>query len=143
MHTNKVVTDSALLPYGIVAGYGYVYVVGKHEHGPTKIGITTNARKRVIDLENANGERFRHIWVSDRCSNFAAIEKQLHEKFSKYRTVGEWFFMPFALGMDAAAECQFDLMPTDDWDKWLKIANMIKPPPQHLCDAAKALEERM
>lgn len=83
-------------------GLGYVYIIGRSQTGPVKVGISRNARKRVKELECAGGERFSFIWVSSQCFNYIQREKDLHEHMKDFRSVGEWFKVPFHIAVQVA-----------------------------------------
>ena len=90
-----VLKSSDQLPTQADSGYGYLYIIGRSPEGPVKIGISINPRKRVKDLESAGGAKIKLIWLSPLCSNFLAIETDLHERLQDFRMHGEWFDVPF------------------------------------------------
>ena len=91
-----VYTRSSGIPATLAGtGVGFVYVAAKDGNGPVKVGIATNARRRVMELENAGGQRFPLIWVSDVCATFTDIERQAHAYMRPARLVGEWFDVSF------------------------------------------------
>ncbi len=124
----KIYKSSQELPDPSKEG-GVIYIVSQYADGPTKIGISTEVRKRIKSLETSIGHRFGCIGVSDDCKNYAEIEAALHGQFKKRRGVGEWFDMPFMDGYIAAVESDFQLV---DWDAYwahlLKVAENARPP---------------
>ena len=72
-----------------------VYVVYNDLTKLTKIGITTNIKKRIRQLSNQNGcdiKLFQAIELEinyDESANY--IESKLHNYFKDKRKVGEWF----------------------------------------------------
>lgn len=101
-----VYSSSAATPEAAEPGKGYVYVAAKKGDGPIKVGMATNARRRLQDLENANGQRFPLIWISPACTDFRAVEQLVHQHMRPARLLGEWFDMPFDLAI---------LMTKDVW----------------------------
>lgn len=85
-----------------------VYVIGKSPEGPIKVGIAINPRKRVMELECANGIRFPAIWISPVCLNAGRVEILLHARMDRYRLVGEWFTIPFYIAVGMAAQCKYE-----------------------------------
>ncbi|MCP5006905.1 MAG: GIY-YIG nuclease family protein [Planctomycetes bacterium] len=75
--------------------HGHVYVVMK-ESGLVKIGITTTPNKRILELQNMGGEIFIKRWVSEKCKSYHYTEGLAHETFERYRSIGEWFNIPFS-----------------------------------------------
>ena len=75
---------------------GSIYIVEK-QNGYVKIGVSTHPEERISRLEYMNGERFLKYWISQPTSSAYKIEKKLHNYFSSYRTLGEWFDIKFQL----------------------------------------------
>lgn len=118
------------LPSDEDPGYGYLYVIGKAETGPCKIGIAVNARRRIAALENANGMRFPCLWLSPLCANYKELEGLCHERLNQWRQIGEWFDVTFANLTDAiATNLEFDPCPGPDHAELAKWAsNSLRPP---------------
>ena len=76
-------------------GWAYVYVAAKAGFGPIKIGVAINVRRRITDLENANGQRFPLVWMSGAYQNFREIEGSAHSCLRPARLIGEWFDVDF------------------------------------------------
>lgn len=67
---------------------GYVYVIGNVDHKVCKIGYSKNPERRIKDLQT--GYPYTLSILRKFKSNMV-IEKELHEKYDKYRLNGEWF----------------------------------------------------
>lgn len=144
MATITIYRDSSRLPFITKSDRGFVYVVSKTaDQGPCKVGIASNPRKRVFELENMNGHRFPRIWISAQCSNFAAIEQALHEQLKSSRMIGEWFNMSFYYVAHTAAVMKYRTTTAMDFEILRKAADSFKIPTQEMCDAALAIEARM
>lgn len=131
---------SSHLPTGSTENGGYVYLVAKSEEGPVKFGITKLPRKRVKTLETGAGERFKHIWISVRCSNYEQIESDLFVLCHKRRTVGEWFDLPLWAGLKAIDKQKFNEVPEQfSMEHLRKVVNKCKPPPREVEARALAL----
>jgi hypothetical protein len=109
-------------------GYGYVYVIGKSADGPVKLGIAANARKRIKEIETMNGEKFGFIWVSPLASNYAEIESSAHERMRKFRGHGEWFNLPFQIGVRVAMDYDYRKFSfLRERRKLAIVANSVRP----------------
>ncbi len=84
-------------PTGSTWGYedfrgkvGNLYVVST---GPaSKIGISSNVRRRITDISNNTPEKLTGLIVKNvPKSGMAMAEAWLHKKFSEWRLRGEWF----------------------------------------------------
>lgn len=95
------------LPTGPGVNGSFVYLIGRAEEGPTKIGISATPRKRVKSIETSLGERFDFLWASDECMNAQAIEASLLEKLRQHRTIGEWVALPFQFVVEIVSREKF------------------------------------
>ena len=68
-----------------------VYIIKNIDIPRIKIGISQNISERIKTLQNAGGCRMELIWSSCLIYNANYIEKLLHDRFKKYRYLGEWF----------------------------------------------------
>jgi len=66
----------------------FVYVVEGTRTGYFKIGTTKDPTKRFRILSTQGGQPLRVLLVLE---EGRAYEKELHQRFAKSRTVGEWF----------------------------------------------------
>lgn len=71
---------------------GYVYFI-RDGLGHIKIGVATNVKTRIAQLQTANPMKLdyyygMHVKTVD---DAYEIERELHSKFSKDRLMGEWF----------------------------------------------------
>lgn len=70
---------------------GYVYIIYNPSSRLYKIGSTKNHIERFKNMEFAIGTRVKRFYISKAIDNFRGIESLTHDKFSKYRQLGEWF----------------------------------------------------
>lgn len=70
-----------------------VYVLATSDLSLIKIGLTTSAKQRFINIQSACPFQVS-LWTAIRTPVPAKVEKWLHREFSEYRTRGEWFAMP-------------------------------------------------
>lgn len=64
-----------------------------HDGTYTKIGISNNVKKRLQMLQIGNPNKINIIAHSKILDNAQSIERALHKKYKKYKTVGEWFLL--------------------------------------------------
>ena len=67
---------------------GFIYLV--HCEGFYKIGIATNLRKRVSNIQTSNPFKVTLVAYT-KTENVFADELELHELFKDKRVRGEWF----------------------------------------------------
>lgn len=65
-------------------------------NGTEKIGITKNIRRRIQQIQGASGLLVKSFYHTEKLDDLTArqLEREAHDKFSKYRTVGEYFSIP-------------------------------------------------
>lgn len=68
-----------------------VYIIRNTENGRIKIGITSDVRGRLMNLESQSGCRLELLFNTRRISNAKGLEQLAHEHFSEFRILGEWF----------------------------------------------------
>ena len=68
---------------------GFVYFIQAGD-GPVKIGFSTNVEKRMVALQISSPHELALI---AKMSGNKALEKQIHERFSRLALRGEWFEM--------------------------------------------------
>lgn len=71
-------------------GPGYVYFIGNLTHQYVKIGYSLNPKKRLTGIQT--GCPFP-VTILATMPGSKRIETHLHDKFRKWRTVGEWFYI--------------------------------------------------
>jgi hypothetical protein len=136
--------------------YGTVtYFIQRVPNGPVKIGRSTNARKRLAELQTASAEQLviRGVIKSNR-------ERQLHEQFASKRMQGEWFrcddeletFMSELFGPHDNIEimkmlCRqlvndYDQLQTEIMDVWVAVFNASKTAPHFkaFCDRMERMK---
>lgn len=74
---------------GIPHDPGYIYVL-KAENGLYKIGKTKNVKKRISAIKTASPVKIE-IHLLFQSSDMNKAEGMLHEMFSEFREIGEWF----------------------------------------------------
>ncbi len=79
----------------------------------TKIGITSNVKKRRIGLEMSAGVPVRLHYHRPFYDRDAAgkIERELHRRFAEYRTIGEWFSIDPSIAVAALEGIEEPLEP--------------------------------
>ena len=65
-----------------------VYFILARDVGYVKIGFSTNIKRRLSDLQVGSPYAFILLAVAE---GDQVREKELHERFQKYRLSGEWF----------------------------------------------------
>lgn len=70
---------------------GYVYIIKAVSNNLIKIGKSKSVQKRLNDIRGYVGDIF--VLAIIECSGYGLVEKKLHEKYSKYKRHGEWFFI--------------------------------------------------
>lgn len=65
-----------------------IYFVQAGENGPVKIGWAKNVIHRIQELQTGNPCKLGCLGMMEGSQN---EESSLHEKFKRYRGVGEWF----------------------------------------------------
>ncbi|MFJ5804016.1 GIY-YIG nuclease family protein [Streptomyces decoyicus] len=66
----------------------HVYVIGAPGSLTAKIGVTTDLRRRLREIQNLSPVRLEVLWS---CPGGLALEKALHAHFAEARSHGEWF----------------------------------------------------
>lgn len=69
----------------------YIYVIGSSESSLVKVGISGAPEARLATLQCGNPRRLSILTTFE---GTGEDEKRLHDKLSRYRTVGEWFDIP-------------------------------------------------
>lgn len=99
-----------------------IYAIG-NEDGYVKIGITrSNIKNRLSSIQTGSSTKLRILktWelVGDNADR--AGEKKLHRHLVKYRSNGEWFFLPQDR-VDWLLDCTEEYFSTEDAPKKTKI----------------------
>lgn len=76
---------------------GLVYVIGNKEFKLCKIGFSTDINKRIKSLQTGCPFKIEILAI---ITGSYEIEKQLHLKYKKYNTTGEWFRIEEDLEID-------------------------------------------
>lgn len=69
---------------------GWIYFITNENEDVVKIGFTTNRSMRLHDLQTGNHSRLHMECSFPACKS---VEAMLHERFSKDRISGEWFYL--------------------------------------------------
>jgi len=71
----------------------YLYVIGRKNVGPWKIGISINPQWRIRDLQSGSPELLViHCLLNAKTRNNAEnLERKTHAEFIKVHSHGEWF----------------------------------------------------
>lgn len=69
-----------------------LYLIQMGEDGPVKIGITSDIKKRLTELQVGNPKRLRILKTFELKDDYApSAEDSLHHSFRFTRMSGEWF----------------------------------------------------
>lgn len=72
-------------------GESRVYCILNIACDAVKIGTTTNVRRRLQQLQTASPDRlYLHYHIRGGLSK----ERELHQRYARFRRVGEWFYDP-------------------------------------------------
>lgn len=115
--------DRADWPGRAWPGYGYLYVIALFEDGPCKIGISVQPKNRIQGLEAAAGVRYPHVFISRECSDYREVEQEILQRLQSVRTVGEWYNMPFAWGIEAIDKMKPKYLSAQKIGKMLQAAS--------------------
>lgn len=69
---------------------GYVYLIGNHQLGRFKIGMTADVRGRLRSLQMESPVQLLLVTFA-KVSRAAQVERRLHEFFGSKHVHGEWF----------------------------------------------------
>jgi predicted GIY-YIG superfamily endonuclease len=71
----------------------YVYFVSQQRDGRVKIGVSSDPDRRVKEMQTGNAKPLTVIarFPFPNRASAMAIERELHEKYSRFRVSGEWF----------------------------------------------------
>lgn len=72
---------------------GYVYLIEDEENNRYKIGVTKNLKKRLRNLQTGNSNQIKVKYIYETEFPFR-IEQMLHNKFSEYNELNEWYNLP-------------------------------------------------
>lgn len=72
-------------------GENRVYCIVNADRSAVKIGTTKNVRKRLQQLQTASPDR---LYLHEHIRGDKIKERELHERYAKFRRVGEWFHDP-------------------------------------------------
>jgi hypothetical protein len=97
----------------------YVYLI--ESAGCTKIGMTTNPKRRIADLQTSNPMPMTLRYVFE-CKEIRAVRVEVaaHQHFSFHRMRGEWFYIDADMvadwlmnksGLPVALHYQHDIQP--------------------------------
>ena len=81
----------------------YNYVM-KNENGLVKIGISNDVDFRKNTLQNASGYLITDIFKIKSKRKALEIESMLHDYFSSYRKIGEWFLIDYNEAVEKTIE---------------------------------------
>jgi hypothetical protein len=134
------------LPVAGHYGGGFLYVVAFDLGGPSKIGITVRPRTRINELQHAAGRELMYAYLSPECTNYAALEAQIHERAKKagYHRIGEWFNIAFWDATKAVTlnKDHFNRVNTTRRNRNLaEVAESVRPPTPEM--EARAIEIEM
>ncbi len=85
---NRVKRKKKRYPDRLEGHNGYIYIIGNLDYNLVKIGFSKKPNSRLGSIQT--GCPFK-IYIIAIFSGTMRTEKDLHEKYSEYRTNGEWF----------------------------------------------------
>lgn len=87
MSENEDKLISSVEPYDVTARPAYLYLISDGEL--IKIGIARDVRHRIAELQIGNGRRLSGIEFD--VQDALDMEQNLHKRYAKCKTRGEWF----------------------------------------------------
>jgi hypothetical protein len=108
----------------------HVYVAGL-EHGPVKIGMTSNPRTRPSSACGAAKLGFDKLYWTAQHKHADRIESGSHWHLLCYEAGQEWFFISFPRAVAAVEEVM------ERWDRGVHYSENLYPYYQELVDRAK------
>lgn len=90
----------------------YVYLIAASPEGPCKIGVSSDPRRRLRQLQTAHPEKLQ-LWHQEPYDGARAdlVEAMVHRTLSHKRTRGEWFSITVE---DGILELKFATIWSDD-----------------------------
>lgn len=80
---------------------GFIYCIERPD-GLVKIGKTHNPDKRLRALSLQGGFEIKNQYVSEHLSDASLAESLAHATLNDFRTIGEWFDVPFKHAVSVA-----------------------------------------
>ena len=77
-----------------------VYVIKNIETGRVKIGISKNPKSRLLALISASGCKLELMYHTDYIEDAIGLESKMHNTFSDYRYLGEWFDLDWRVAVN-------------------------------------------
>lgn len=68
-----------------------IYFIQAGENGPIKIGQSDNPEERLKQLQTANYQELKLLWIYDDTDDEVYTESNLHEELSHLKIRGEWY----------------------------------------------------
>lgn len=65
-----------------------IYFIQERAGGPIKIGYSVNPKKRLAEIQTSHPQRLMLLATMD---GGRSEELELHRRFGRFRTQGEWF----------------------------------------------------
>jgi len=81
-----------------------VYLI-RGNNGKYKIGIATNPKERIHQLQTGNSDQLKIIETYE-SENASTIEFALHAQYSHVRKVGEWFDLSISDEVNFIKKCK-------------------------------------
>lgn len=81
-----------------------VYLI-RGNNGKYKIGIATNPKERIHQLQTGNSDQLKIIETYE-SENAGTIEFALHAQYSHVRKVGEWFDLSISDEVNFVKNCK-------------------------------------
>jgi len=83
----------------------FVYLIQSQEDGYYKIGVSTNPKKRLKQLQTGNSSELKFIEVYE-CDFADKVERTLHRRYTHLRKEGEWFNLSLENEASFKEECK-------------------------------------
>ena len=84
----------------------YVYLVRAVGTTSFKIGVSSDSRKRVRDMQIGSPVKLI-LSRNDASVNALEVERLIHKRLNEHRTHGEWFSCPIEKALTVFEECFF------------------------------------
>lgn len=83
---------------------GFVYLIEDSNNNVYKIGVTKDLDKRIKSLQTGNACELKFLCAYSTKYPYR-LETMLHNKFSQYKELNEWYNLPKDIVLDFHSQC--------------------------------------